>query len=192
MAAMTTNDTADHVSTEGDTHLIRVCLDLQLDAMLLAVRAVAGQPASGDEVDPSDDASRPPAATWQRWMVEDLQMVCALAADVLRGGAALPPTLGSDPVSDAPSAAVDHLAARYESMDRLLTGVVDAADRTGPAAGIGTVRDALARCRQRLAELTRTGPYPAPDVSPVPSSPEPVVSLPEPALRRYLPGELLG
>jgi hypothetical protein len=170
---------------EADAHLVRLCLDLQLDAMLLAVGASAVRPAA-DGVS-SDAAAQRAASTWQRWMREDLQMVCALAEDVLRGGAALPPTLGSEPQVGTPSAAVEHLTARYESMADLLAGVVDTTDAGAQVCGADTAREALARCRRRLDELTRGRPVPS--AAPAPGAgagPRTPVTGP------YLPGELLG
>jgi hypothetical protein len=126
--------------TDADTHLIRLCLDLQLDAMLLALGAAAAQP-GGDGTPP-----------WGRWVSEDVQMARALAADVITGGAALPPTLGSDLDHAVPAAAVDNLTARYESMETLLSDVVRSGG-DGPSAHRSHVDAALARCRDRLREL---------------------------------------
>jgi hypothetical protein len=187
--------TAPTAAGDPSAHVMRLCLDLQLDAMLLAL----GTAANHSQAPGTTEATGKPAAgTWQRWMVEDLQMVRALAVDVVRGGATLPPTFGAE--ADRPSrTTVDQLAARYESMVTLLAGLADAAgrpeagrhsagrDTVGRAALVaGPVDEALDRCRRRLLELSEAGrpaatrgSAPAPAPAPLPP-------------RAFLPGELLG
>jgi hypothetical protein len=126
---------------DADAHLLRLCLDLQLDAMLLALGAAAAQ---------QGGSGAPP---WSRWVAEDVHMARALAADVISGGAALPPTLGSDLDHAVPAAAVDNLTARYESMETLLTDVVRSGNFEESFPHRGHVEEALARCQDRLREL---------------------------------------
>jgi hypothetical protein len=127
--------------TDADAHLLRLCLDLQLDAMLLALGAAAARPGGAD------------APPWGRWVTEDVHMARVLATDVINGGAALPPTLGSDLDHAVPAAAVDNLTARYESMENLLTDVVRSGNFEESFPHRGHVEEALRRCRDRLSEL---------------------------------------
>src|SRR5512142_3126848 len=72
--------------SDAETHLIRLCLDLQLDAMMLALGAASAQPrrtfappAAGRDAAGTDAAVASPP--WRRWVLEDVEMVCTLAAD---------------------------------------------------------------------------------------------------------------
>ncbi len=107
---------------ESEAHLLRLCLDLQLDSLLLTLGALA--------VDPASDAHGPGAIPWRRWIGEDVDLACTLASDALAGNAALPPTLGSDLAHALPVTTIDDLVARYTSMRGLLA---DLARRAGGA-----------------------------------------------------------
>lgn len=161
---------------DSQAHLLRLCLDLQLDAMLLTLGAAASAPAHE-----RDAAGHAP---WRRWVVEDVDLACALAADALGGNAALPATLGSDLHHAVPAATVDNLAARYTSMRTLLADLASRSDTDG-AADDGSwhahVVQALQRCEARLAEL---------ETYRLATTPARGITLPEE--RQYLPGELLG
>ena len=133
-----------------DAHLLRLCLDLQLDALLLTLGASAAQQAR-ERADPADPAAG--VVPWRRWVAEDVDLAVTLACDATAGRAALPPTLGNDLAHQVPATVVDDLAARYASMRDLLTDLLhlDTAgqdDRWRPR-----VRDALHRCATRLVEL---------------------------------------
>lgn len=131
--------------SDAETHLIRLCLDLQVDALLLTLGATVT----------GTDPGTPP---WRRWALEDVQTACALAADVRDGGAALPSTLGLEEDRAVPGVAVDNLVARYESMVTLLTDVLPPGT-TPPVPDRPRVRAVLAQCERRLHELraNRTG-----------------------------------
>jgi len=152
--------------TDGTVvHLLRLCLDLQLDAMLLTLGALAADP--GPER----------AAPWRRWLSEDVDLACKLAADTLAGNAALPPTLGSDLGHALPVTAIDDLVARYSSM----TGLLDDARRLEGAQCPAGLQEAIARCESRLQELHRYR----------------LVNTPATGIdfrveHQFLPGELLG
>jgi hypothetical protein len=167
-----TKVTASPVSWESDAeiHLIRLCLDLQLDAMLLAVGASAAQspatqPLSSTPTEeaatasaghPDTEATDIDSPPWDRWVREDVEVACTLAADVLSGGATLPAALGSDLDQAVPAAAIDNLIARYESMSALLADVLPAGDCRPPTAYRRHAQEALDRFRQRLHELRST------------------------------------
>ena len=157
---------------EGSSaHLLRLCLDLQLDALLLTLGALA--------VDPSPDGD-PDAAgiPWRRWIGEDVDLACRLASEALAGNAALPPTLGSDLSHAVPVTTIDDLVARYASMLGLLG---DLSRRSEGAARPQGLDEAIARCEARLAELRRHKLVATP--------PAGLQMRPE---RQFLPGELLG
>lgn len=188
---------------QSDAHLLRLCLDLQLDALLLtlgAAGAAAGPPigaTSGGDPTAVDDP-----LPWRRWLGEDVDLACTLAGDALDGGASLPPTLGTDLGRTVPTSTVDTLTALYASMrDRL----VDLLERTPtdpyggapggapPATWHPRLREALRRCEQRLTELRRcrlaaTGPHQPhqPHQKNQPHGPQ------HAGEHHYLPGELLG
>ena len=151
-------------------HLLRLCLDLQLDALLLTLGASA--------VDPAPEAGSASGIPWRRWIGEDVDLACHLAAEALAGNAALPPTLGSDLGSAVPVTTIDDLVARYSSMLGLLG---DLSRRSEGASRPQGLDDALARCEARLAELRRYK---------LVNTPSTGIDLR--AERQFLPGELLG
>jgi hypothetical protein len=146
----TTDDRAPEREREGSAaHLLRLCLDLQLDALLLTLGALAvdaepeDDPASGT----SAEASGIP---WRRWIGEDVDLACQLAAAALAGNAALPPTLGSDLGHAVPVTTIDDLVARYTSMLGLLADLSRRSDGATRPQGLD---EAMARCEARLSEL---------------------------------------
>lgn len=160
----------------GDVHMLRLCLDLQLDALLLAVGAASG------EARPSD----PP---WRRWVDEDVELACSLATDTRTGGAALPQAMGSDLDHTVPTATLDSLKASYASMVTLLTDLSVRTRGLGPLAGRTPdeswqrrVDRALAHCTERLAELN-AHQWERPDLR--------VIDLTE-TDQAFIPGVLLG
>jgi len=165
--------TADHELEGSAAHLLRLCLDLQLDALMLTLGASA--------VDPAPEEPAPPGTSgvpWRRWIGEDIDLARSLAAATLAGKAALPPTLGSDLSHAVPVTAIDDLVARYTSMVGLLD---DLARRTEGSRRPRGLDEARAHCEARLAELRR----------------HKLVATPSGGLdlrseRQFLPGELLG
>jgi|NGEPerStandDraft_6_1074524.scaffolds.fasta_scaffold154266_1 hypothetical protein len=128
----------------GEVHVLRLCLDLQLDALMLTIGAASGQ----------ERATDPP---WRRWVDQDVELACSLAAAARAGGATLPPSMGSDVDAAVPTATVNGLRASYASMVRLLSDLVTrTADQTAPP-GSPSWRQPVERardlCVSRLAEL---------------------------------------
>ena len=156
-------------------HLLRLCLDLQLDALLLTLGALAvdGAPEDGP-------ASATPASgiPWRRWIGEDVDLACRLAAEALAGNAALPPTLGSDLGHAVPVTTIDDLVARYSSMLGLLADLSRRSDGPGRPPGLD---EAMARCEARLSELRGHKLVHTPPTG---------IDLRE--QHQFLPGELLG
>lgn len=171
---------------DRDMHLLRLSLDLQLDAMLLVLGASAMT---------APDAGIP----WRRWLDEDVELAWELATTALAARASLPPTLGSDLANADPDTIADDLLARYESMCGLMSDLLTR-DVDGRPEWHDNVRQALAHCQERVIEIRdhqherrlasgRSGAT-SPGAGPGPSG----------AASRhtthgsqvYLPGELLG
>lgn len=131
-------------SDHGDLHILRLALDLQLDAMLLTLGASAHAESRGEPEGPTP---------WRRWLVEDLELATALATALVDGDSAPVPGLGGGLAHTSIESSLDTLAARYESMENLLVGILER-----PASGQpwrNAAGEALHRCRNRLAELHR-------------------------------------
>ncbi len=180
--------TSREVDDTATAHVLRLCLDLQLDALLLALGATAAQQVRQDA--PAGSTPSDPLP-WRRWVAEDVDLVATLAADAMAGRATLPSALGNEVDHRVPATVVDGLAARYESMRDLLTDLLDRDSAWDPGGRRPQVLEALHRCGTRLVELRegrRAGPpdrrtdAPEPSTSGSPLAPE----------HRYLPGELLG
>lgn len=167
---------------EKDAHLLRLSLDLQLDALLFTLGAAAAHepPPSPDDADlrepgvvdlrsadgefsPLQERARSvsgegSALPWRRWLEEDLELTTTLAATALALDSALPPALGTAATQEDPVEAAENLLARYESMCGLLTDLVEREERTA-AAEVPVwqphVRHALLRCSARVQELQR-------------------------------------
>ena len=151
----------------GDLHLLRLALDLQLDAMLLTLGTAAHAESRGELCED--------AVPWRRWLGEDLELARTLAAALLEGEAAPVPGLGGGFANTSVETSLENLVARYSSMEKLLVGVLDRPQHGQPWRG--AAGDALNRCRARLGELHghRRDVITA---TPVPTG--------------FLPGELLG
>jgi hypothetical protein len=178
----TTEARATERELEGSAgHLLRLCLDLQLDALMLTLGALAVDPAT--EAGPASAVSAPADASasgipWRRWIGEDVDLACHLAGEALAGHAALPPTLGSDLGHAVPVTTIDDLVARYASMLGLLTDLSRRSEGGSKPQGLD---EAIARCESRLAELRE----------------HKLVNTPPAGIdlrgeRQFLPGELLG
>jgi hypothetical protein len=165
---------------DRDAHLLRLSLDLQLDAMLLTLGAAAAQQAATDtpaRKGPDVDVGIP----WQRWLAEDLELTRALTATAISVDAALPPTLGGVRTHEQPAVVAEDLLARYESLCALLTDLVGGEEEEPGSIWQSSVHRALVRCRARVDELRRER-----ETVRVP------LHVPSREEHRYLPGELLG
>jgi hypothetical protein len=161
-------------------HLLRLCLDLQLDALLLTLGALAADRAQDAASAEGSSHTAPAVAAsipWHRWVGEDVDLACRLAAEALAGNAALPPSLGSDLGHAMPAMIIDDLAARYTAMLGLLQDVSNG--NAGHARPDG-IDEAIARTEARLAELREHRLLVTPPAG---------IDL---RGHRFLPGELLG
>lgn len=162
-------------------HLLRLVLDLQLDALLLGLGAAAVEASRSPVPVPAQPPAASGGAPWPRWSAEDIDLVRTLAAETVQSGAALPATLGPDPGGQEEHVVLRRLAARYESMRDLLADLLARADRGGMAPGQRHLLDLMAHCENRLVELsglTRQSPG--------------TPARGHRSERAYLPGELLG
>lgn len=173
---------------QADSYLLRLCLDLQLDAAMLTLGAAARDTIVRDShLDGGSVIPRPPAPAppgfdlpipWRRWLNEDVDLICALAASLPEGPPVLPSGFDSGFGEGRAGRVLEELHERYEAIREVLADVLA---QSGPAgdreAWQPRIRDALAHCQARLRELAEFG-------APVPA--------PGPAPTRYLPGELLG
>jgi len=128
----------------SDLHMLRLALDLQLDAMMITLGAAAAAENRGELGG---------GVPWQRWLVEDLDLARSLAGALLESDAAPVPGLGVGFEDSSIQGSLDKLAARYESMENLLAGLLEAPSRNQcwrPGA-----TEALHRCRVRLDDLHR-------------------------------------
>jgi hypothetical protein len=170
-------------------HLLRLCLDLQLDALLLSLGAAASQQVSQG----GSARTQPGSPPWRRWVEEDVDLATTLAADALAGRATLPSTLGNDVDHQVPAIVIDNLAARYECMGDLLTDLLGRDASPQDDGWRPQVREALRRCRTRLVELHEyrlSGTPPRGLLIDVPG--DSATASPLAPEHRYLPGELLG
>jgi hypothetical protein len=130
--------------------------------MLLSLGASAAQTAkAADGTDsggaqPQRDPSQAQSPPWHRWVLEDVETVRILAADVMSGGATLPATLGTDLDQAVPAAAIDNLVARYESMTALLADILPPSASGSSAPYRAHAQEILAHCQARLRELRST------------------------------------
>jgi hypothetical protein len=173
-----------------DVHILRLCLDLQLDALLHTVGAsaaarvsvarggehstetpvaqrgshqpaivphtysgvVAAEPERGHRPDPLSAAAANTPLPWRRWLSEDVELACAMAAASMASDALPPAELGTDLVEADPVEVVDDLLVRYRSMQPMLTGLAQGAmSESEPWRAL--LRSTLDRCEQRIQEL---------------------------------------
>jgi hypothetical protein len=169
-------------------HRLRLCLDLLLDAAVLALGAAARETAvrdarrDGGSVIPRPAAPSGPAdvpVPWRRWLNEDVDLICTLAAALPEGPPVLPSALDAGLGHERGAQVLPDLQERYEAIRDVLADVLAQPGADGDDEGWRSrLREALAHCQGRLAELATLT--------------EPPRSAPVRATVRYLPGELLG
>jgi hypothetical protein len=167
--------------------LLRLCLDLQLEALLLVLAeaardAVARGAAPATRALPGSSMVPDVAVPWRIWLKEDVERAYALAADVVERGGALPAVLGSLTPRLSTRHALEALSTHYDAVQALLVRVRRdvAHHHLGGDAGAPWVDRVLDHYRRRL-EVLRSWGSATPDRA-VPSGPP----------RESLPGEYLG
>lgn len=149
-------------------HLLRLALDLQLDALLLTL-AGAAHTRTGPE---AESSAAPP---WQLWLSKDLDLARRLAVVLVDTGAATVPALGGAVADMRTDALLDNLADHYTTMEGLLADLIA---RFPTSRWRLDIAYALTRCRARLAELRELRHQ--------------GVRMSDDHPRSFLPGELLG
>jgi hypothetical protein len=144
-------------ATAAQAHRLRLCQELQLDALRLSFTTAlletrAGQVTSGEPpAGPRGLLHRP----WRRWLVEDLDRALDLAdamADLSAG-------TGSDGGRDRPGARIagvdaeDDLVVHYRTMAALLRELLDGVRPLEPESARSAVRSVLERVEQRIHDF---------------------------------------
>ena len=122
-----------------ELHQLRLALDLQIEAMLLALSAAARD----------NDGAVP----WDRWLIEDLETARCLTTALVAEGVEPAPVSGGGTLSAAADAVelLDLVVARYTMMDERLS---DALGHSGQGPGWrGIALEVRSRCRTRIEEL---------------------------------------
>jgi len=132
---------------------LKLCLELQLEAMLLALAA------SSVALVPDDPHDGVPAGTpavnglpWAGWLAEDLHLTRALTRDCLDDGVPLPSTMGL-PAGSESSSAVDALAARYSAMAAVVGEMIERTDARSHPRAAERLAETLSHCEERLDQL---------------------------------------
>lgn len=138
-------------------YLLKLCLELQLEALLLAVGASAvtslperagGSGVAGASIGPSPDSD----LLWTSWLTEDLQLTRALTRDCVDDGIPLPSTMGL-PAGSESSSALDSLAARYSAMAAVVGEMLERTDPRSHPLAVARLSETLIRCEERLDQL---------------------------------------
>jgi hypothetical protein len=138
-------------------YLLKLCLELQLEALLLAVGASAVASSSGRVGDrvvtgTSRAASSSTDLPWTTWLTEDLELTRALTRDCVEDGIPLPSTMGL-PAGSESSSAVDALAARYSAMAAVVGEMIERTDPRSHPLAVARLAETLSRCEERLDQL---------------------------------------
>lgn len=141
----------------AQAHRLRLCQELQLDALRLSfTTALLEARAAGR---PDDDPLHQPGMLhrpWRRWMVEDLDRALDLAAALAELSADAGPV---GPGADRPGRraaaeeAAEDLVVHYRTIQALLREVLEGVRPLEPESVGRTVRSVLERTEQRIHDL---------------------------------------
>jgi hypothetical protein len=153
---------------DDQLYMLKLCLELQLEAMLLAlgssaVVAHADQPELG-----AANRRDPARLPWQKWLAEDLDLASSLTQDCVDDGIPLPSSIGLA-AGTGPSGVIESLAARYSAMAAVVDEMLERTDARQHPVAVSRLRETQQRCEARLDALLGT-PKPAP----VPAAPPPL------------------
>jgi hypothetical protein len=161
---------------QGDAYLLRLCLDLKLDALLLTLGTAASDPACPTSCPPAsgstdlpmtglltvgrDADDRLPSASlppWQRWLHEDVEVTLALARALLTRGGLLPSSMAHAGGLTATPEVLDRLQTCHVELGSLLGEVAQAtgtgADSEAASSTVSRLRSGFRHCGRRLDEL---------------------------------------
>jgi hypothetical protein len=140
---------------DDQLYMLKLCLELQLEALLLALGSSAV-------------ASRPPLAghraflgspdlPWTRWLTEDLELASELTRDCVNDGVPLPSSMGL-PSGAGQQAGSESLAARYSAMAAVVGEMLERTDPARHPMAVARLVQTRSRCEARLDELLGTPP----------------------------------
>jgi hypothetical protein len=138
---------------DDQLYMLKLCLELQLEALLLALgsSAVASRSGlAGGSVVPGTPAG--PGLPWSRWLSEDLELACSLTKDCVDDDIPLPSSIGL-PAGGGPQGGVEALAARYTAMAAVVGEMLDRTDPVRHPMAVARLVQTRQRCEERLDEL---------------------------------------
>jgi hypothetical protein len=157
MTLTTDRTTTPTTYPDDQLYLVKLCLELQVEALLLALgsSAVASRGGSGH----GRPAGAPSAAElpWQQWLVEDLDLASALTKDCVDDGIPLPSSMGLVGAEGA-AGVVESLAARYSAMATVVGEMLERTDSRTHEHAVARLAQARARCVERLDVLLGESP----------------------------------
>ena len=141
---------------DDQLYMLKLTLELQLEALLLALGSSAVATRGRPEYLRPAAAGRPADLPWEKWLAEDLELACALTRDCVEDGVPLPSSMGL--VGSGPSGVVDSLAARYSAMAAVVGEMLDRTDSRLHPLAVARLTEARARCEERLDALLGISP----------------------------------
>jgi len=157
---------------DDQLYMLKLCLELQVEALLLALGSSAvsargdraGAPARRDAV---AGVAHPSALPWETWLAEDLELACALTRDCVEDDIPLPSSMGLIGGEDR---VAESLAARYSAMAAVVGEMLERTDPHDHPAAVLRLTQTRTRCEERLdallGETAKTLPFPPPVVAP--------------------------
>ena len=134
-------------------YLLKLCLELQLEALLLTLGSSAVASSPGPAGDSAVAGSiRGTERPWSRWLAEDLELTRALTMDCVDDGIPLPSAMGL-PAGTEMQCGVESLAARYSAMSAVVSEMLERTDPVRHPMAAARLAQTHRRCEQRLNEL---------------------------------------
>jgi hypothetical protein len=139
---------------DDQLYMLKLCLELQLEALLLALgtSAVASRGGAPEQA----AATATDGLPWDKWLTEDLDLACALTRDCVDDGIPLPSSMGLVPGTSG--SVVESLAARYSAMAAVVGEMLDRTDSRRHPAAVARLTQTRARCEERLDALIGQSP----------------------------------
>lgn len=144
---------------DDQLYMLKLTLELQLEALLLALgsSAVAARSGHPDGTQQPDGTARAADLPWEKWLAEDLELACALTRDCVEDGVALPSSMGIVGASTS-GGVVESLAARYSAMAAVVTEMLERTDVHEHPMAVARLVETRSRCEERLDALLGESP----------------------------------
>lgn len=142
---------------DDQLYMLKLCLELQLEAMLLALGSSAVVLRGGRRAQRTPGAARPADLPWEKWLAEDVELACALTRDCVNDGIPLPSSMGQVD-GHRSGTMVESLAARYSAMSAVVGNMLDRTDPEQHATAFSRLVETRTRCEERLAALIGGSP----------------------------------